>query len=735
MRIFLKKKKWMAWVVMLVFLFVSIMPTAALAKPGNGNGNGNNKGDSSITVTVPTTDIAVEKIWNDEDNEAQKRPERITVGLYEGEASEGETPIQTIELTSDGDWEGAFENVPVCDEQGDPIQYAVDEVVLPNGYQSESASFFAGGVSSVSDLVEVTSCSHLEWSDIGTSNFLVARSANNTDTGYYVWTREALQDGQDEVLLMKLNDLIGKENGRNHFTKDNTEILSGDSVTFRAEFNSGETGQITIASNGTLQFTGKQIWTMFWYSSLEFAEKPASVEITNTYDPTIPEPDSTGNLLITKKVTGLENAKGTQKFNFVLSSEVLTGAESVTIDGEAVTKITDKELIIPVTVDLSKGGASAKVEGLPQGNYIINEVLGEKNSAVAINGYDFKGVALTTDKTVDIADKQATFTVGEKVSFDVAFENQYIVNGNPPQPITGNLLINKKVTGLDNAIETQNFNFVLSSEALKNYEAAVTVDEKPVKIDTENGKIRLPVTVVKDSGNVKVEGLPVGDYTLVEDKDSAAIKDYTLDVSLETEKTQDVTCVDDKATFTVDDSNVSFNVTFTNTYTKSGDGEDNGNTGGGNTGNENTGGNTGNENTGGNTGNENTGGNTGNENTGGNTSNENTGGNTGNENTGGNEGSNNDTDNTTTIVDEPTPLVNVPEEPMEEFLEEPIEEIEIDEPEVPLTEAPGEPVAIEEPEVPLGDAPKTGDSSNVVLFVVLMLAAGAGLVVTRRKFN
>ena len=122
MRIFLKKKKWMAWVVMLVFLFVSIMPTAALAKPGNGNGNGNNKGDSSITVTVPTTDIAVEKIWNDEDNEAQKRPERITVGLYEGEASEGETPIQTIELTSDGDWEGAFENVPVCDEQGDPIQ-------------------------------------------------------------------------------------------------------------------------------------------------------------------------------------------------------------------------------------------------------------------------------------------------------------------------------------------------------------------------------------------------------------------------------------------------------------------------------------------------------------------------------------------------------------------------------------------------------------------------------------
>ena len=98
---------------------------------------------------------------------------------------------------------------------------------------------------------------------------------------------------------------------------------------------------------------------------------------------------------------------------------------------------------------------------------------------------------------------------------------------------------------------------------------------------------------------------------------------------------------------------------------------------------------------------------------------------------GGNTGGNTDEDNETVITDPDVPLVNVPEEPTEE----PIGEIEIDEPEVPLTEAPGEPVAIEEPEVPLGDAPKTGDSSNAVLFVALMLAAGAGLVVTRRKFN
>ncbi|MBQ2036236.1 MAG: LPXTG cell wall anchor domain-containing protein, partial [Peptococcaceae bacterium] len=69
-------------------------------------------------------------------------------------------------------------------------------------------------------------------------------------------------------------------------------------------------------------------------------------------------------------------------------------------------------------------------------------------------------------------------------------------------------------------------------------------------------------------------------------------------------------------------------------------------------------------------------------------------------------------------------------------------EIEIEDPEVPLDEpeVPEEPVIepgeeIEEPEVPLGDAPRTGDATNAVPFMALMLFAMAGLVATRRRFN
>ena len=62
-------------------------------------------------------------------------------------------------------------------------------------------------------------------------------------------------------------------------------------------------------------------------------------------------------------------------------------------------------------------------------------------------------------------------------------------------------------------------------------------------------------------------------------------------------------------------------------------------------------------------------------------------------------------------------------------------DIEIEDPDVPLTDVPGDLVEIDEPEVPLGDAPRTGDSSNAIPFVVLMMVAGIGLAITRRKFN
>lgn len=77
---------------------------------------------------------------------------------------------------------------------------------------------------------------------------------------------------------------------------------------------------------------------------------------------------------------------------------------------------------------------------------------------------------------------------------------------------------------------------------------------------------------------------------------------------------------------------------------------------------------------------------------------------------------------------------------------EPIEPTEPAEPEmeifdlnVPLGDMPGEAVEeaveIDEPQVPLHDAPQTGDASKALPFVVLMMVAGCGLIITGKRFN
>ncbi len=102
------------------------------------------------------------------------------------------------------------------------------------------------------------------------------------------------------------------------------------------------------------------------------------------------------------------------------------------------------------------------------------------------------------------------------------------------------------------------------------------------------------------------------------------------------------------------------------------------------------------------------------------------------DNGGGNTGGGEVTPPPEVVIPDPEPPLVEPEEPTVDPTE-PTEEIT--DPDVPLIDVPGEEVEISEPEVPLGDAPKTGDANNAVPFVVLMMAAGLGLVITRRRFN
>src|SRR5699024_5594128 len=76
-------------------------------------------------------EVTVEKVWEDAENQAGFRPESITINLL----ANGEE-VDSTELNEDNEWSASFTELPAVDEDGNDIEYTVEEVEVPN-YTSE----------------------------------------------------------------------------------------------------------------------------------------------------------------------------------------------------------------------------------------------------------------------------------------------------------------------------------------------------------------------------------------------------------------------------------------------------------------------------------------------------------------------------------------------------------------------------------------------------------------------
>jgi len=88
-----------------------------------------NKEDKEIELTVENSaelEIAVEKTWNDAENQDGIRPESITVNLL---ANGKEVDFTT--LSEENDWSATFTDLSPIDENGEEIEYTIEEVDVP----------------------------------------------------------------------------------------------------------------------------------------------------------------------------------------------------------------------------------------------------------------------------------------------------------------------------------------------------------------------------------------------------------------------------------------------------------------------------------------------------------------------------------------------------------------------------------------------------------------------------
>ena len=82
------------------------------------------------TFEVPDekTSVTVTKTWNDNNNEKGKRPESIKL-----QVKNGSTVVKEQVVTANEGWKYTFTNLPVYDEQGNKINYTVDETEVNAG--------------------------------------------------------------------------------------------------------------------------------------------------------------------------------------------------------------------------------------------------------------------------------------------------------------------------------------------------------------------------------------------------------------------------------------------------------------------------------------------------------------------------------------------------------------------------------------------------------------------------
>lgn len=284
--------------------------------------------DESATVTytntgkqkpaADTTQIHVEKVWNDNDDATKQRPKNITVQLMQDEDM-----IATALLDADNNWSADFTDLDIYQEDGKTkCTYSVNEVEVP-GYQSEITSKDTASGKSYT----ITNTA-INIGDLKVSKTVTGDGADLTKA--FRFTVTLTKDNKpvkgtyklDAKAGTKTGTIVFDEHGKSSFTLKNAESIVIKDLPADTSYTVVET-QVegyTASEDGRYSGTISQGIT-------------ASVNVTNTYS-------SDHYLSVSKIVKGNQGSK-TKDFHFQLT---LTGNK------------------IPAALDYVKNGTSGSAK-------------------------------------------------------------------------------------------------------------------------------------------------------------------------------------------------------------------------------------------------------------------------------------------------------------------------------------------------------------------------------------
>ncbi|SNT95422.1 T surface-antigen of pili, partial [Aristaeella hokkaidonensis] len=204
-------------------------------------------GVAAFTNTRKMTEVTVEKIWDDKDNQSDKRPDNVMVQLQANGADFGEA----VELNAGNKWKHTWPDLVEVDENGE-IQYTVTEAQV-SGYKTPvitkiSDNGWAYTITNSITHVEVKKTDIANGEEVAGAKLIVT---DKDDEEVDSWTTEA--DGNNHIIE-------GLKTGEeNVYTLIETVAPEGYEITTNITFWIDETGDVHVTGARTETKDGETV--------------------------------------------------------------------------------------------------------------------------------------------------------------------------------------------------------------------------------------------------------------------------------------------------------------------------------------------------------------------------------------------------------------------------------------------------------------------------------------------
>ncbi len=286
------------------------------------------------THTPEKTEVTVNKVWNDNNNQDGKRPGNIKVKLF----ANNESASDEIELNASNDWTHVFREIPKY-KGGQEIVYTVDEVNVPEGYTKEITKDEETGT------ITITNTHEKELTSI---------------TVQKVWNDANNQDGKRPASIVVILKADGTEVARKEVTEadkwsytfsDLEKYKEGQEIVYTVDEVevSGYTKEIdgyTITNTHTPEKTEVTVNKVWNDDNNQDGKRPASITVNllaNGEKVQEAEVRASNDGSWTYTFSSLDKYKGGQEIVYTITENPVDDYETK-VDGYTITNTHEKEL-------------------------------------------------------------------------------------------------------------------------------------------------------------------------------------------------------------------------------------------------------------------------------------------------------------------------------------------------------------------------------------------------------